>query len=174
MKNIFKFLFILFLGVICCACVNTVAVHELNQKASKYLEEGNLDAAIARLEASVDLDANVYESRYNLASAYVSAGKCEHALEHINVAVELNSKEPVVHYTRGVAAQCIADKIIKEHEDGSVLSSAEHQHYVDMIKIANESFDNYLSLAPGAEDFQSVLGLIKQNEAKIGQNSTMQ
>ncbi len=174
MKNIFKFLFVLFLGVICCACVNTVAVHELNQKASKYLEEGNLDAAIARLEASVDLDANVYESRYNLASAYVSAGKCELALEHINVAVELKDKEPVVHYTRGVAAQCVADKIVKKHEDGSVMADAEHKRYIEMIKIANESFGNYVSLAPGAEDVQSVLGLVKENEAKIGQNGTMQ
>ena len=171
MKNIFKFLFVLFLGAICCACVNTVAVHELNQKASKYLEEGNVQAAIARLEASIDLDDTVYESRYNLASAYMSIGQCENALEHITVALELKKNEPVVYYTHGVAALCVADKIKAETDEGAMLSDSDQNRMVELIKSANSSFDKYVSLAPGAEDAQSVIDLIKTNEARISGNN---
>ncbi|MBQ7286370.1 MAG: hypothetical protein IJW73_01255, partial [Candidatus Gastranaerophilales bacterium] len=83
MRNLLKFLFILFLGVISCACVNIVAIHELNQKANDYLNAGDVESAISRLEASVDLDGNIYESRYNLAAAYMKINECEKALKHI-------------------------------------------------------------------------------------------
>lgn len=172
MRNIFKFLFVLFMGVICCACVNTVAVHELNQKANKYLEDGNKEAAIARLEASVDLDANIYESRYNLASAYISIKKCEPALEHIEAAVELNKKEPIVHYTLGVAALCVADMMKENLKEGTVFSDSQQARYVELIKKSNEGFSKYVTLAPGAEDVQSVLDVMKNNEAKIGLSSS--
>lgn len=167
MKNIFKFLFALFLGVLCCACVNTVAVHELNHKASQYLEEGNVNAAIARLEASVDLDGSVYESRYNLASAYMTNGQCENALEHITAALELKKNEPVVYYTHGVASLCVADKISEKQKEGIALSDMEQNKVNELIKNANASFDKYVSLAPGAEDAQAVIDLIKSNEARI-------
>jgi hypothetical protein len=64
MRKLLQFLFILVLGVFCCACVNNFAVHELNQKAYKYMESGNTQAAISRLEASVDLDGD--KSNVNL------------------------------------------------------------------------------------------------------------
>ena len=60
----------------CSACVNKFAVHELNQLAIEHLENGDVDGAIARLESSVDLDPEQYESRYNLANVYIGQKKC--------------------------------------------------------------------------------------------------
>lgn len=165
MRKLLKFLFILFLGVICCACVNTVAVHELNQKAAKYLDDGNIEAAISRLEASIDLDSNIYESRYNLASAYMMTNSCDKALEHILAAKELNKNEPIAYYTHGVVAMCIANKI--QNNEKINLPEGLNVTYESLLNDANESFDKYATLAPGASDVQDVLNLIQDNKAKL-------
>lgn len=177
MFKLIKFLFVLFLGVISCACVNMVAVHELNTKASDYLQEGDIESAISRLEASVDLDGNIYESRYNLASAYMQVGKPQKALEQIEVALTLNKNEPIVFYTHGVAALAVADEIYeKKDENGEKVpvefKSDEEAHkaakrYVELLSSCNKSFTRYTDLAPNAEDTQKIYELIKENEAKI-------
>lgn len=177
MYKLLKFLFILFIGVISCACVNMVAVHELNTKASNYLEEGDVNSAISRLEASVDLDGNIYESRYNLASAYLQIGKNQEALNHIEVALELQKKEPIVYYTHAVAALKVADEIYEKkgldgrmiqtvfNSDESAIKAAER--YVQLLSAANKSFSKYLELAPNAEDTQQIFDIIHENEQKI-------
>ncbi|MBR5304164.1 MAG: tetratricopeptide repeat protein [Candidatus Gastranaerophilales bacterium] len=177
MLKLLKFLFVLFLGVISCACVNMVAVHELNSKASDYLEEGDINSAISRLEASIDLDGKVYESRYNLASAYLQIGKNKEALEHIKVAMELQKNEPIVFYTYAVAAMKVADEIYeKKNKDGQIvpvefktdlaLQKAAEQ-YVDLLTKANSAFNEYLELAPNAEDTQQIFDAVNDNEQKI-------
>lgn len=177
MRNILKFLSILFLGVISCACMNTVAVHELNQKAAEYLEAGDVNSAISRLEASIDLDGNVYESRYNLAVAYMQKNECQKALDNILVASKLVKDDPAVYYTLGVSSICVADKIFTiKKEDGTIEdvkfdTSLKYENavneYVNILKQANESFKIYTQLAPTAEDSQEIISLIRENEAKI-------
>lgn len=179
MIKLIKFAFILFLGVISCACVNMVAVHELNQKASKYIEEGNVDAAISRLEASVDLDGEIYESRYNLANAYIMKGEYEKAMNNIEAAIPLAKNEPAVYYTHAVSAMHVADEIYEtKDEKGEVVDvvfkspEAEieaAEKYVILLTKANESFDKYTTLAPNAEDTQQVLETINDNKDKISQ-----
>ncbi|MBQ4646901.1 MAG: tetratricopeptide repeat protein [Candidatus Gastranaerophilales bacterium] len=177
MFKLIKFALILFLGVISCACVNMVAVHELNQKANDYLEEGDLKSAISRLEASVDLDGNIYESRYNLASAYMQTGEFEKALENIQVALKLQKNEPIVFYTHAVASQRVSEGIFeKKNDDGEIVPVPYHTEedekraatrYVNLLKDANKSFNRYLELVPNAEDTQQIYELIKQNEENI-------
>ena len=58
MKRIFLMITILFISVLSTACVNNLAIQELNNKAQEYMEKGDVDAAIGRLEASLDLDGN--------------------------------------------------------------------------------------------------------------------
>lgn len=183
MRKLLKFLSILFLGVICCACMNTVAVHELNQKAAQYLQSGDVDVAISRLEASVDLDANVYESRYNLAAAYMQKHECKKALEHIKVALDLQKNEPAVYYTHGVAAVCVADSLLeKVDENGDIVpiqfdsNDAYLQavkNYVALLKEANDSFDKYTKMAPMAEDTQQIIALMRENGEKIEKNTAI-
>ena len=179
MRKLFSFVGILFLAVISGACVNTFAVHELNQKAAQYLEDGDYHSAISRLESSIDLDGAVYESRYNLAVAYLRVDECEKALAQILEAEKLIKDEPAVFYTLGVASNCTADKIYeKKNTDGSVekivYNTPEEAYkmaikYVDDLTKANEAFDKYVTLVPNAEDVNSVISLISQNKEKIEQ-----
>ena len=114
MRKLLSFLFILFLGVISSACVNMFAVSELNQIAKEYLEEGNIHAAISRLESSVDLDPDSYESRYNLAVSYLRVNNCDGALAQIQAALNLSKNEPAALYTAGVAYTCVASEVYEK------------------------------------------------------------
>lgn len=179
MRKLLKFVFILFLGVICCACVNSVAVHELNTKAVKYIEDGDIETAISRLEASVDLDGNIYESRYNLANAYLQVGKNKKALEQIEAALDLIKNEPTVYYTHGVAAVKVADDIYEVKDDKGELVEVKldteadkiqaAKDYVALLNKANKSFDEYIKIASNGDDTQEVLNLINENNDKIAQ-----
>ena len=182
MRKLLKFLFILFLGVISCACVNMLAVHELNQKASDMLEEGDIKGALSRLEASVDLDGNIYESRYNLATVYLGMDEFEKAYENIKRASEINPKEPIVNYTYGVAAVKLAESLYEHKDEQGNMVKVEFrnsedekeaaQRYVNLLTEANLAFTKYTDLAPNAEDTQHVYSLIKDNEHKITQMAT--
>lgn len=177
MRKLLKFLAILFLGVITCACVNTAAVQELNKKAATYLEMGDVDAAISRLESSIDLDDKVYESRYNLAVAYLRKNDCQKAYEHIKIALELEQKEPAVFYTHAVVAMCLSSKIFEEKNEEGFVEQVQFdtrsdyikatEKYIALLKEANESFDTYTKLAPTAEDTQSVIQTMRDNQADI-------
>ena len=167
----------MFLGVISSACVNNFAIHELNTKANTYLNNGEIDKAISRLEASVDLDGNIYESRYNLAVAYIRKGECEKALENIEVALNLIKNEPAVLYTHGIASIRVADKIFeKPNEKGEIkpvkfddknLEKQSLTRFVELYKNANDSFEKYVKLVPNAEDAQGVFDLIEKNNEII-------
>ena len=146
MKKLFSFVCILFLGVISSACVNMFAVSELNQIAKEYLDEGNVQAAISRLESSVDLDGEIYESRYNLAVSYLRTDNCKGAQEQIEVALTLRSNEPAALYTAGVAYTCVATEIYeKKDKDGNI----EFIKYDDLQKdyVAALDYIKYLELA---------------------------
>jgi len=177
MRNLLKFAFIMFLGVICCACMNTAAVQQLNSLAVEYMENGDVNAAIARLESSVDLDDKVYESRYNLAVAYMQKKECEKAYNHIQIALELEDNEPAVYYTHAVASMCLADRIWesanKEGEIKKVTFKSKQdkinatEKYIAYLKDANISFDMYTKLAPNVEDTQKVIEQMRNNQEEI-------
>ncbi|GBF23666.1 hypothetical protein tpqmel_1070, partial [Candidatus Gastranaerophilus sp. (ex Termes propinquus)] len=112
MKKLFLLFTILFVGVLCTACVNNLAVQELNDKAKTYLDSGNIQAAICRLQSSVDLDGNVYESRYNLAVAYIANDEFKKAEEQLLVAATIKPKAANTYYSLGVAQEGQAYDII--------------------------------------------------------------
>lgn len=180
MRNVLKFAFIMFLAVLCSACVNTAAVHELNELAADYLEAGDTDTAISRLESSIDLDDQVYESRYNLAVAYMRKNYCEKAYENIKVALELEDSEPAVYYTHAVSLMCLADRLWEEtNQDGQIVKKVFKtkldkdmvlEKYVAYLKDANTSFDMYIKLAPNADDMQSVVEHMRKNQDEIAKS----
>ncbi len=178
MKKLILFMLLLFVGVFTSACVNTYAVKQLNDIAIEYLNAGDVPSAIARLEASVDLDANIYESRYNLAAAYLRIDKCDKALENIKAAQQLRKdEEPIVYYTIAVADSCLANQLYeKKNEKGekeeikyedAVQSSKAAQKYIEYLTEAIENFDKYTELQPNAEDTKEILARIQSYKEDI-------
>ena len=81
MKKALLIASVLFIAVISTACINNVAVQNLNNKAAEFMEKGDYEAAMNRLEASIDLDATMYETYYNLGIAATNAKKYEKAID---------------------------------------------------------------------------------------------
>lgn len=178
MKKLTSFLILLFLGVITSACVNTFAVHELNERAVKFTQEGDYQKAIARLESAIDLDESVYETRYNLAVAYIGNNDCEKALESIEKAQSLlKDEDSSLLYSKGVAYDCLADKLInKKDDDGEEIKiiyknpqekfEAENK-YIDYLTKANENYERYIELDPEAKDKDAVEQTVSKNKELI-------
>ena len=176
MRKLLSFAILLLFGVLCSACVNTFAVQQLNQIAAEYLNEGDVQSAISRLESSVDLDGNNYESRYNLATCYLRVGKCDKAVEQIDVANELSKNEPAVHYTVGVAYNCKAQQLYERKTPDGRIEEIEYprneqidvaKKFVDYLKIANDNFEIFIQLEPNAEDTVGARDAIDDNNKKI-------
>ena len=116
MKKAIFIVTILFVAVISTACINNMAVQELNNTAKAYMEKGDYDSAIERLESSLELDNNIYETHYNLGVAYISAKKFDKAIDELNRALRLNSKYANTYYTLAVAQENQADSMINTEE----------------------------------------------------------
>ena len=81
MKKALLIASVLFIAVISTACINNIAVQELNNKAAEFMQKGDYESAMNRLEASIDLDSTMYETYYNLGIAATNAKKYEEAIE---------------------------------------------------------------------------------------------
>ncbi len=166
MRRFLSFVFILFLAVICSACINTLAVQKLNDIAMERMNAGDIDTAISRLEASIDLDENIFETRYNLASAYIKASKCDLAIEQLDAAQKIRPKEPSVYYTLGVAYDCMADSIYGNSDDLNNITSDKNndiaqskdskEKYLPYLNSAISNYEKYAELSPQAQDKDSV------------------
>lgn len=154
MKKAIFIVTILFVAVISTACINNIAVQELNNAAKSYMDKGDYNAAIERLESSLELDGTVYETYYNLGVAYVEAKKYDKAVETLSKAINLNSKYADSYYTLGVAQEGLADSYADVNNKESVkLTSAEdgvanasensYQNYSDEVK--EKMIEGYLS-----------------------------
>ena len=90
MKKALLLVSILFVSIATTACINNLAVQELNTKAKAYLDAGNYQEAIERLKSSIDLDDTIFETHYNLAVAYTNNEDYANAIESYQKAIELN------------------------------------------------------------------------------------
>ena len=134
------------------------------------MQAGEIDNAITRLESSVDLDDNVYESRYNLAVAYMQKKECKKALENIVVAEKLIKDEPAVYYTYGVASHCVAKETIEPKDKFGNKINIDHygnnelydlnQRYIFHLNNALKYLDLYTKIATNADDTKEVISLV--------------
>jgi len=180
MRNLLSFLFILTIGVFCSACVNTFAVHELNEIAAQHIEAGEIKGAISRLESSIDLDPNIYESRYNLAVTYITANRCQEAVEQIEEAKKLTKNEPAVFYTAGSAYECAARNLMEEKTPEKAFVPIKFlteeqeikagQKSIEYLKLAIENMETYVKMAPNAEDAPNVYSHINIVKNKLSIN----
>lgn len=117
MKKAFLLVVILFVSIISTACINNLAVQELNNKAKAYLEQGDYENAISRLKAVIDLDSTAFEPQYNLGIAYTQAEKYPEAIETFTNALKIKPDFTDTYYSLAIAQENFAKGII----DGTIM-----------------------------------------------------
>lgn len=141
MKKAIFIVTILFVAVISTACINNIAVQELNNAAKSYMDKGDYTSAIDRLESSLELDSTVYETYYNLGVAYIESKQYQKAIDSLTKALELNSKYADTYYTLAVAQESFADSVtdLKQQTDGIVDLTDQNVKYSDGYKNLSDS-----------------------------------
>ena len=114
MKKLALFLSILFVAVSCTACINNLAIQELNAKAQASMNAGDTQSAICRLKSSLDLDSEFFQTNYNLAIAYIELKDWENAQTYLEKAIKLNPSFSDSYYSMGFVYENLADSIVAD------------------------------------------------------------
>lgn len=172
MKKALLIASVLFIAVISTACINNIAVQELNNKAAEYMEKGDYESAMNRLQASLDLDATMYQTYYNLGIAATNAKKYEEAISAFENGIKIKPDFYNFYYSLGVVQAEYADKLVETEEVVAENAeaapkeiSAEDKAKAEALKIsAVENLKKYLEMHPEAGDRETVEELIKDCE----------
>ena len=158
---------VLLVAVISTACINNIAVQELNNKAAEYMQKGDYESAMNRLQASLDLDSTMYETYYNLGIASINAKKYEKAIEAFEGGIKIKPYFADFYYSLGVAQADLADELVEETEDKKEITEEDKLKAVELKKAAVENFTKYLELKPTAEDKKTIEELIEESNSFI-------
>ena len=102
MRKVLLIASILFVAVASTACINNLAVQDLNNKAKIYADKGDYVQAIERLKSSIDLDPSVFETHYNLAVVYTKAEDYINAVEEYKKVIEMKPDNADSYYSLAV------------------------------------------------------------------------
>ena len=179
MKKALMIVSVLIVAVISTACINNMAVQELNNKAAEYMQKGDYESAMNRLQASLDLDSTMYETYYNLGIAAINAQKYDKAIEALEGGIKVKADFADFYYSLGIAQNSFADEIvdndsdevsdternaeINKADDAQKDISAEDKAKVEELK--KQALDNlkkYYSMNPDAKDKEAVESLIAE------------
>jgi len=86
---------LLFIAATLSAC-GAKTKEELYTEAVKEMEKGNANGAIVLLKNAVEKDQNYFDARYQLAKAYMAAGKLEQAEKELQKALRQNPSRPEI------------------------------------------------------------------------------
>lgn len=190
MKKAFLLVVILFISVISTACINNLAVQELNNKAKNYLDKGDFENAISRLKSSIDLDSTIFETHYNLGIAYTQAEKYPEAVETFQNAIELKPDFADTYYSLAVAqenyAKGIIDGTIKEKGKSEekkasetsdkikqkTLTKEEKEQVTKLLSDSIASYTNYLEKGKEITDKQDVEEKIEYLKTQVAKYSS--
>lgn len=179
MKKALLITSILFVAVASTACINNLAVQDLNNKARVYMEKGDYTSAIERLKSSIDLDSSIFETHYNLAIAYTSAEDYVNAIEEYKKSLEMKPDMADIYYSLATAQNNLAVDMeqgrVRMNIDDSLYSvkpdeidfdekyklSEKEQNLVnELFDSAVQNYQKYLELNPNAEDKSKVEDMI--------------
>lgn len=171
MKKILLLFTILFMSVITTACINNLAIQELNNKAADYMDKGDTETAICRLKSSLDLDNDIYQTHYNLAVAYNEIGKYNEAIEELNNVLRLKPDFYDAYYTLAIAKEAIAYQIIEKEpdENGNIpeLTLEEISEFNNKAADAVETYNTYLVKDIKAAETDQINNKITELNEKI-------
>lgn len=186
MKKVVLLITILFVSVISTACINNIAVQELNNKAKEYMANGETEKAICRLRSSIDLDTSIFETHYNLGVALISVNENKEAQESLENAIKLKPDFADSYYSLAVALENQADDIVngsaKEEKDADdkdsdvtdasvtkkkELSDTEKIQIVELLNESVENYNKYLTKKPDAQDKDKVAEQIEYLNTEI-------
>lgn len=182
MKKVLLLVSILFVAVVSTACINNLAVQDLNNKAQSFMEKGDYTQAIERLKSSIDLDPSIFETHYNLAVAYTKAEDYINAMDEFKKAQELKPNFPDVYYSLATAENNLAVDMtqlkVRMNMDGTLftpksedsstlelsktLTDKEKNLISELYDSAISNYEKYLELNPNAEDKAEVNAQIEK------------
>jgi tetratricopeptide (TPR) repeat protein len=171
MKNVLLIVCILFVAVASTACINNLAVQDLNNKAKIYADKGDYTSAIERLKSSIDLDPSIFETHYNLAIVYTKAEDYANAVEEFKKVIEMKPDSADSYYSLATAQNNLAvdmeqGKVRMNIDDTLYSPKAEEINFDEKYKLSEneknyvselytsaiENYEKYLELNPNATD----------------------
>ncbi len=160
MKKALLIASVLFIAVISTACINNIAVQELNNKAAEYMQKGDYEAAVNRLQASIDLDSSLYETHYNLGIAATNAKKYDIAIEAFENGIKIKPDFADLYYALATA-QIEYAELLDEKDDIDI------KEKMIIVKLKHEASDNlksYLNKKPDAKDKDNIEDIVIELE----------
>ena len=181
-KKVVLLITVLSVSVISTACINNIAVQELNNKAKDYMANGEIEKAICRLRSSIDLDDSIFETHYNLGVALIQDKEYKEAQASLERALKITDFADA-YYSLALAYEGEADSIISGDEDSDetctsketdkkVLTDADKTDIVEKYNLAIENYNKYLAKKPTAEDKDKVTQQIKYLNEEIEKYNT--
>lgn len=183
MKKVVLLITILFVSVISTACINNLAVQELNNKAKEYLANGETEKAICRLRSSIDLDTSIFETHYNLGVALIENKEYSDAQASLESAIKLKPDFADSYYSLAVAFENEADELInstkKDSDDAEesdavlktpdkkVLTESEKTKIVEYLNAAIDNYNKYLVKDIEAKDKEKITAQIEYLNGQI-------
>lgn len=183
MKRVLLVAGVLFISVVSTACINNLAVQELNTKAKEFIENGDYTSAVERLKSSIDLDASAYESYYNLAVAYTKLDDYNNAIENYKKVIELKPDFAYGYYSLAVCEENLVfdieegnlyidseGNLVKNESQSEAkrkLSEADKTYISQLVGEAVQNYEKYLSLSPDAPEKTDVQSKINELNLKV-------
>lgn len=181
MKKALLIASVLFIAVISTACINNIAVQELNNKAAEFMQKGDYESAMNRLQASIDLDSTMYETHYNLGIAATNAKKYDKAIEAFENGIKLKPDFANFYYSLAAAQDSYADELAEtdtadeESADDKTSEQTNSEDNelkaIELKQSAAANFSKYLEMNPNAEDKDTVNELIEDCNKFIEEKS---
>ena len=185
MKKALLIVSVLLVAVISTACINNIAVQELNNKATEYMQKGDYESAMNRLQASLDLDNTMYQTYYNLGVAAIGAEKYDTAINALEDGIKIKPDFYDFYYSLGVAQIGLEDDIYEKSEVKETASidtekenadikrdvvEVDKERVIELKKASIESLNKYLEFVPNPENKDAIYEMIKQSEEFISSN----
>lgn len=171
MKKVLLIASVLFVAVVSTACINNLAVQDLNNKAKMFADKGDYTQAIERLKSSIDLDPSVFETHYNLAVVYTQAEDYINAVEEYKKVIGMKPDMADSYYSLATAENNLAVDMmqgrVRMNVDETLYTpKAEDINFEEKIKLTDkeenlikelkesavQNYEKYLELNPDAKD----------------------